>query len=232
MKWQSFWLIPAFLASTAAVHAQQDRSIAFSDDGRPRTVRVDILEGTLNVRGHAGKDVLLSSSASEREALRIIESNNTISINGMNRGMMVLQVPQDTSLVIRCANCREALVENIRGELDINLLNGAIRLMNVSGSILAHSLNKNIYAVVGQLDRDKPSSFTSMNGSIDCTFPADLKADVKLRTENGRIHTDFDIQLAGGLPIRTDRGIAGKIGGGGPDLQLRAFNGSITIRKK
>lgn len=232
MKWQSLWLISAFLAGTTAAHAQQERSIAFSEENRPRMLRVDILEGSLNVRGHAGKEVLITSSGSDRDQVRISESNNTVSINGINRGGLLVHVPQDTALVIRCANCREALVENFRGELDINLLNGGIRLMNVSGSILAHSLNKNIYAVVSQLDRDKPSSFTSMNGSIDCTFPADLKADVKVRTENGKLHTDFDIQLAGTLPIRTDRGIAGKIGGGGPELQLRAFNGSIYIRKK
>lgn len=214
-----------------AMHAQE-RSIAFGDANRPRTVRIEILEGTLNVRSHAGKEVSVSSAALERDQVRIAESNNTVTIHGMNRGLMAVQVPQDTSLMIRCVNCREALVENVRGDLDINLVNGAIRLINVSGSILAHSLNKSISAVIGQLDRDKPSSFTTMNGSIDCTFPPDLKADVRLRTENGQVHTDFDIQLAGGLPIRTDRGITGKIGGGGSELQLRAFNGSIHIRKK
>lgn len=222
-----------FVALGLLVVAQgQERSIAFADDSRPRTVHVEILDGTLNIRAHAGKDVTVSSPALDRDQLRVSQANNTVTIAGANRGRMVVLVPQDTSLLVRCANCRETLVENVRGDLDISTRNGSIRLVNVSGSILAHSLNKNIHAVIGQLDPSKPSSFTSMNGNIDCTFPADLKADVKMRTENGQIHTEFDIQLTGGLPIRTDRGVSGRIGGGGPELQLRAFNGSIYIRKK
>ncbi|BDC51646.1 hypothetical protein F183_A39610 [Bryobacterales bacterium F-183] len=225
------WLLLA-IAATGIVAAAQERLIAFSDEARPRIVRVELLDGSLSIRGYEGKDVKVTSAALEKDRVQVTEANNTVSISGMNRGPMVVQVPNQTSLVVRCVNCREAVVESVSGDLDINLLNGAIRLMNVSGSILAHSLNKSISAVITRLDPDKPSSFTSMNGTIDCTFPADLKADVKLRTENGKIHTDFDLQLEGGLPVRTDRGISGRIGGGGPELQMRAFNGSIYLRKK
>jgi hypothetical protein len=53
-----------------------------------------------------------------------------------------------------------------------------------------------------------------------------------MRTENGKIHTDYDIRLGGGTIMRTDRGIAGSIGGGGPEIVFKSFNGSIYIRKK
>jgi DUF4097 and DUF4098 domain-containing protein YvlB len=167
----------------------------------------------------------------------ITSQNNVITISGGLRrsANLTIQVPVETSLQLRCTNCGELRVENVKGEIDVNATNGAIRLQNVSGSILAYTLNQGITAVIDQLDPSKPSSFSSMNGTIDCTFPADLKANVRLRTENGRIHTDFDIRLTGGTVIRTDRGLAGAIGGSGgaaPDLQFKAFNGSIYLRKK
>ncbi len=243
-------LVSVFAASPLLV-AQQETKVPFSDEGRPRTLKVELLNGRITVRGYSGKEAIVTNESESRSkqrqrdrngwiridnegGLSLTEQNNTITIIGSPRhsGAITIQVPHETSLELRCTNCGETLVENIRGEIDVHSVNGSIRLMNVSGSILAYSLNRNIVAVIDRLDPNKPHSFSSMNGSIDCTFPADLKGNVKMRTENGKIQTDFDIRLGGGTVMRTDRGISGTIGGGGPDIQFKAFNGSIYIRKK
>lgn len=217
----------------------QETKIEFPDEGRPRTLKAEILNGRITVRGYSGKEAIVQMSdsgpSSREPAFSITSQNNVITISGgMRRSAnLTIQVPVETALQLRCTNCNELRVENVNGEIDVSTTNGAIRLMNVSGSILAYTLNQSITAVVDQLDSTKPSSFSSMNGTIDCTFPADLKANVRLRTENGRVHTDFDIRLTGGTVIRTDRGLAGSIGGtGGPDVHFKAFNGSIFLRKK
>ncbi len=236
---KSYVLLPVLLIAAATLSPAQETKIEFPDEGRPRMLKTEILNGRITVRGYPGKQALIQVSdgapTTREPGFSITSQNNVITISGGLRrsANLTIQIPFETSLQLRCTNCGELRVENVKGEIDVNATNGAIRLQNVSGSILAYTLNQGITAVIDQLDPSKPSSFSSMNGTIDCTFPADLKANVRLRTENGRIHTDFDIRLSGGTVIRTDRGLSGTIGGpGGPDVQFKAFNGSIYLRKK
>jgi hypothetical protein len=96
-----------------------------------------------------------------------------------------------------------------------------------------------------RVDPAKPMSFSTFNGAIDVTFPADFKANIKLKTNHPDIFSDFDVKLTGGRPIterndtpdgkfrlRTDRTIYGEINGGGPEVSFRTFNARIAIRKK
>ena len=86
-------------------------------------------------------------------------------------------------------------------------------------------------------------AFTSVNGNVDVTLPANTKANLKLRTTNGDIYTDFDVQISSpqlrsldsvprghhGL-VDFERAITGTINGGGPDFELRTVNGNLFIR--
>jgi DUF4097 and DUF4098 domain-containing protein YvlB len=215
--------------------AQQDVTVPFPDEGRPRVIKAEIVNGRIRVKGYAGKDAIISSEDGKGErSFSLTEQNNVITLNGGTRktANLTIQVPHQTSLQLRCVNCGELQIEGVEGDIDVNTVNGGIRLTNVSGSVLAHSLNNNVTATIDRVDTSKAMSFSSMNGSIDCTFPANLKANVKMRTTNGKIDTDFEIRLAGGEAIRMDRGISGTINGGGPEVVFKAFNGSIRIRKK
>src|SRR6202035_1083794 len=130
--------------------------------------------------------------------------------------------------------------------IEVNNTNGGVKLTNVSGSVIAHALNKDVVAKLSRVTPDKSMSFTSLNGDIDVTFPADTKARVKLKTDNGEIFTDFDIRMdAGGQKpviedgraehgkyrVRVDHAMYGTINGGGPEFQFQTFNGNIYIRK-
>ena len=96
------------------------------------------------------------------------------------------------------------------------------------------------------MDPKKAMSFSSLNGRIDVTFPPDLKANVKLKSEREDIYSDFDIQLrqggtkpivedsrsqSGKYRVRFDKMVYGTINGGGPEIQFSNFNGGIYIRK-
>jgi hypothetical protein len=87
-------------------------------------------------------------------------------------------------------------------------------------------------------------AFTSLNGDIDVTLPAAVKANLRLRSDQGDVFTDFDVQvIAGtsanrsqqrngrGLRIDVNRSIYGTVNGGGPDFELRTFDGNIYVRK-
>jgi DUF4097 and DUF4098 domain-containing protein YvlB len=155
-------------------------------------------------------------------------------------------VPVHTSLSLKTVNDGNILVTGVDGELDIDNVNGDVALKNVSGSVVAHALNGKVLATFNRVDPQKPMAFSSLNGDIDVTFPADLKANVNMRTDNGEVYSDFDVQLTATAPqqvvedgrsqggkyrVKVDKTVHGKINGGGPEIQFKDFNGNIYIRK-
>ena len=189
---------------------------------------------------------LISGAATT--GLEVEEENNVVSINAdswKNAVDLTIQVPFASSLKLESNNDGDIVVENVSGEIEVNNLNGSNTLKNVSGIVVAETLNGDVTVSLNKVTPEKPMSFSSMNGDIDVTFPADLKANVKMKTERGDIYSDFDVVLKPGLQkveegrkekgkfhISFDKSIFGSINGGGPEFQFNTFNGNIYIRKK
>jgi hypothetical protein len=180
--------------------------------------------------------------------LDVTEENNVITVVGNeSSGHLTIQVPVQTSLVLRSVNGGAITVENISGSIDANHTNGGISITNVSGSVLANTTNGKVTVSLNKVSADKAMSFTSFNGTVDVTLPADVKANVMMKTNNGEIWSDFDIKLsASGKPpvvedsrskngkykVHLDRAMYGSINGGGPEMQFVTYNGNILIHKK
>jgi DUF4097 and DUF4098 domain-containing protein YvlB len=238
-----WWVTAAALSG--ALGAQELR-LAFSDPDRPGKVKIEILTGSVRVAGVAGKDVVVGplrgkSERPTREGMRQVdlygletamEADNLVTLaGGVKRASNIdVQIPARSALVVRCTNCGSIDLDSVAGDIDVNSMNSRIQVRNAIGSVLAHSFNHNVSVSFDQVDPSKAMSLSSFNGNVDVTFPADLKATVRLRTENGKIQSEFDLKLSGG--IRTDRGLVATINGGGPEIQLKTFNGSIFLRKK
>jgi DUF4097 and DUF4098 domain-containing protein YvlB len=177
--------------------------------------------------------------------LSVEEEDNVITVRtrSMSGGRLTISVPADTSLKARSHN-GSLEVTGLQGEMDVEAQNGSITLNNVSGSVVAHSLNGPIRVTMDKVDAAKPLSFSTLNGPIDVTFPADFKANLKLNTHSGEIWSDFDVRLGGGtvtqkndtsdgkFRVTMDRNLSGTINGGGVDATFYTLNGKITIRKK
>ena len=101
-------------------------------------------------------------------------------------------------------------------------------------------------ATFTRVDPQKSMAFSSLNGDIDVAFPPDIKANLSLRTDNGEIYSDFDIQTQATAPRQTveddtskggkyrvhiDKTLHATLNGGGPEIQFKDFNGNIYIRK-
>ncbi len=246
-------------------------TVPFSDPSRPHTLKVNIINGGITVKGYDGKEAIIESRGSSdneehrhehpprgAEGMKRItntamgltaeEDDNVLTV-GAHPGHnvdLVIQVPVNTSLKLSCINDGDIVVDHISGEIEVDNTNGGVKLTNVSGSVIAHALNQNVVAKLNQVAPNKSMSFSSLNGDVDVTFPADTKARVKLKTDNGEIYTDFDIRLdAGGQKpviedgranhgkyrVRVDHAMYGTINGGGPEFQFQTFNGNIYIRK-
>jgi DUF4097 and DUF4098 domain-containing protein YvlB len=230
----------------------------------PRVVKANISNGSITVKTHAGQDVIVETGLHGRplpertvdglrrlnippRGLEVEEDDNVITVRlsgeAHNSGV-TLTVPVDTSLQLLSSN-GGINVDGVHGEIDVTSHNGAITATNVSGTVVADTHNGELKVTFDRVDLNKPIAFTSYNGPIDVTLPADFKANLKLRASQGEIYTDFDVKLMPGesitepnhspdgrFRVRTSRVINGTINGGGTDATFTTYNGKILIRKK
>lgn len=241
-------------------------TVPLSDPSRPGTVHVALVTGGITVTGRDIKDVIVEirgGSTRERpppeeaRGLRrltpppivsVEEQNNRININAPPHRMVRLeiQVPRKTHLELSTVNNGPIEVEGVEGELEISNVNGPVELNDVSGAVVAHTVNGRVLATLNRIAADKPMAFTSLNGVVDVTLPSTVKANLKLRTDNGSAFTDFELQMLPQANVpsiedtRRDRGryridvnkvIYGAVNGGGPEIEMRTFNGNIYLRK-
>jgi Toastrack DUF4097 len=262
MKVVSIILLTITALAVMPAQAQDTLTVNFSDPSRPGLLKITLLNGGLRITGHSGKEVIIDASSGVRRrgpsrtsdglrridvdvnALSVEEENNVITVtnrNGSNAGNLDIQVPAKTNLNLKTTNGGNISVDGVEGEIEVQNTNGGVILNNVAGSVIAHSANGRVQVNLREITMNKPMSFTSMNGNVDVTLPSTVKANLKMRTDNGGTYSDFDILLnpssssstdgRGRFNIRTDRALTGTINGGGPDIELRTFNGSIYIRK-
>ncbi len=181
--------------------------------------------------------------------LEIEEQDNVVTINSeswKNAVDLVIQVPSASNLELSSTNDGDIVVENVSGAIEVSNVNGSNTLRNVSGNVVAHTVNGEILVTLSRVTPDKPMSFSTMNGDIDVTFPADVKAAVRLKSQQGDIYSDFNVSLKptpqkpaeeavksgkGKYRISFDRFLTGAINGGGPEFTFNTFNGDIYIRK-
>ncbi len=239
-----------------------------ADPSRPASVSVHILQGNITVQGGNVQEVVVEARLredredrrSDRNAAgmkRIPMTSSGLNVEAENNQVRIttdqtqrtvdltITVPTRSSLSLKTVNDGNIVVTGVDGELDVNDINGNVTLKNVSGSVVAHALNGNVVVTMNRADA-KPMAFSSLNGNLDVTFPGDLKANVSMRTDNGEVYSDFDVQLDSTAPrqivedgrsnggkyrVRMDKTVRGKIGGGGPEIQFKNFNGNIYIRR-
>jgi DUF4097 and DUF4098 domain-containing protein YvlB len=174
------------------------------------------------------------------------EEDNVVTVRTHPGGTahLVIAVPTDTSLNLK-SHSGNIAVDGVHGEIDASSHSGHITLTNVSGTVVANAFSGALKVTMDRVDPAKPMSFFTFNGPIDVTFPADLKANLKLKTNHGDVFSDFEFKITGYRPItekndtpdgkfrlRTDQTVYGEINGGGVEASFQTFNGKIVIRKK
>jgi len=260
------------LLAGSAVAVAQDAgdkvTVPFRDPSKPRTLVVKVINGGMTVRGYDGKDVIVEARGgisgrthrpssvpdgmhridTNNSGLDVTEENNVMTIHAgiMHSADLTIQVPTQTSLRLTTMNGGKIQVENIAGEIEAENMNGAVTLTNVSGSVVANSMNGRVTVTLDHVTPNKTMSFSTMNGPIDVTLPADTKANLKMKSDNGDIWTDFEVKVDGSRApqvddqrksngryrVRQDRTTYGSINGGGPEMQFTTYNGNIMIHKK
>lgn len=242
-------------------------TVPLSSPGKPYTLKVELVSGSIKVAGFDGKEIIVNvksrnDSGDERSKMaengmkRISasggfevtakEADNTVTVNTGNPTKAVdldLKIPQDVKLKIGTINDGEILVENVRGELEVNNINDKITLNNISGSVVANTVNGDVIVTFNAVDPKAPMAFSTLNGDVIVTLPSDTKANLKLKSDNGEVYSDFDIDIdktlvktektnePGMYRIKKDGSVNGKINGGGQEMMMKNMQGDIYVKK-
>lgn len=252
-------------ALAGAQDIQGDRVVVPArNSARPRLVKAEAQNGSLTVKAYSGAEVIVETRGHESRSrsqnrdgmkrinlppsgLEVEEEDNVITVrlrSSSENGDVIISVPTNTSLQLNDHN-GEIQVEGVHGEIEAQSQNGRIHLVNVSGTVVANSRNGEVKVSLDKFDPGKPLSFVSWNGNVDVTVPADFKANVKLKCNQGEIWSDFDVKLTPGqtvaeksnssngkFRVRTDASYSGTINGGGTEANFSTYNGNIYLRAK
>lgn len=265
-------MIPALIVGivlTGAGQAQaqtenkQQFIVSLSEPGKPCKVRVGALNGSIKVTGYDGKEIIVEVEAEKRNesssssgGMRRIggggaevtareDDNNVVIDAGLSHITLVsVKVPMNTSnLHVSTVNDGNITVSNVNGQVEIDNVNGWIRAEGVSGSVVANTVNGDVVVSLKSVNPQSAMAFSTLNGKVDVTFPADLKAKVKLKAEQGDVFSDFDVLVdkghtdveksSGGhmYKINIDDWVYGTINGGGPEIMMKTTNGSVYVKK-
>lgn len=228
-----------------AIELDARRTITADDAEREaaarREVKLDLTQSGDEARAYV--DGPFRCHCEDRPSFR---SRNNMNDHG-RRGYRVryefeLKVPRATALYLATVNQGQIHVEKTAGDFDLENINGGIEMDDVAGSGRAYALNGKV-TVTFVKNPEKNSYFGSLNGDVEVWFQPNLSADVRVKTFNGGIYTDFQttyLPAAAAVPERRDgkfvyrsndfHGV--RIGSGGPEYKFENFNGEIRIRNR
>ena len=210
-------LLCTSLALTLPARAGEDEgstaTVKLSSSGKPATLRLDMPWADIHITGVDGDTVTVESTLNQKNAkpdrpgglrrlddevsFELIEKGNvvTLSLGGDNPwaghdAEFKISVPRAMALNLKTDAGGDLIVEGVEGDVEINNMNGDMKLEGLVGSAVLNTMNGEIRATYAKAPQ-KPVSIASMNGEVDLRLPADTKANVRLRTHNGSILTDF-----------------------------------------
>src|SRR5579884_228963 len=193
------------VAPLLAEEGSTDRlRVTLADPSRPAHLNVGCINGRITVRAAAIRDIGIEAKGAPRrhgpertEGLRrldidtpglsIDQNDNDVTVSTravMTNADLTFEVPPTTSVKLKSV-MGDIEVDGVSGDIEIESTNGRMTLNNVSGAALVHGVNGAIIASFTRIPADKPMSFSSLNGDIDVTLPADARARLKMKTDNG-----------------------------------------------
>src|SRR5436189_5451551 len=168
----SLMVMACTITTVRAQDASPDRvTVSWSDPSRPGLLKMNLLNGTMTVKTHAGNDVIIESKSSRRDrrpvppqpvppqagglrriggntgGLRIEEQNNVMTIGSgpfNSAAEIEVQVPVKTNLNLTGINGGKISVDGVEGEIEVTNTNSDVSVTNAAGSVVAHSTNGSV----------------------------------------------------------------------------------------
>lgn len=137
-----------------------------------------------------------------------------------------VSVPDGVHLHARNSN-GDVQATGLSGDVTAETVNGDVTAES-AGVVTARTVNGNIDAAMGTAPGGD-LSFQTVNGRVRLTLPDGVDADLSLKTVNGGIDSDFPIDVRGRWGPRS---ASGRLGRGGPAIDVATVNGGIELRRR
>lgn len=153
----------------------------------------------------------------------------------------VVKVPMSVNLLVSTVNDGDLEVENLKGSIVANNVNGGIKLINITREASASTINGNV-DITYVKNPDKACRFYTLNGDINAWFQKGLSANMSFESFNGELFTNV-LRLES-LPVAVEKketeqgtkfkvnGNRFKVGNGGVILDFETFNGDVYVKEK
>ncbi len=153
----------------------------------------------------------------------------------------VIKVPMSINVLLSTVNQGDVEVENLKGGIVANNVNGSIKLSNISREATASTINGNV-DITYTRNPEKACRFYTLNGDINAWFQKGLSANMSFESFNGELFTNVP-QLES-LPVVVEKkdtskgtkfkvnGNRFKVGNGGVVLDFETFNGDVYVKEK
>lgn len=257
----------ALLPASAQDAIKETIAIPLSSPGEKGRLEVGLVNGSINVAAYEGKDVVIEAVAGSDKSndrgvvtpsgmkrissnpmdLEATEKNNNIKISTNSWAVTMtlnIKVPKNFDLKLSTVNDGDIDVKGVTGAHEISNVNGEITMTQIGGSTVLNTVNGDIKVTMESVNPEAQMAFTTLNGDVDVTFPAAVKATAKMRSDQGDIFSDFDMVIEKSAPkvdksasngvykVSIEDWVFGKINGGGKEYIFKTMHGNVYIRKK
>jgi lia operon protein LiaG len=118
----------------------------------------------------------------------------------------------------------------ISGKLDVNTTSGDVKLGQLVGSVVAKSVSGDVEVNLELLQGSDPFSFKSVSGDIIIEAPANLDAEIEMKTLSGDMSTDFPLTIQS-AQFGSQKGATGRIGQGTHKIEVKTVSGDVRLKK-
>jgi hypothetical protein len=198
--------------------SKEQLNVSLSEPGKPATLKVNVLSGSIRVIGYEGKEVQIEAVSPARKdgevpqanaqgmkritnsgfELTARESGNKVTVETdahHRRVDLTIRVPNRCALDLKTVHNGTITVENVSGAMEISNVHGGITLTNVAGSVVTNTVHGDVMVKFREITADAPMAFTTLHGDVDVTFAGNIKASPKIKSDRGEIFTDYDMAI-------------------------------------
>lgn len=138
-----------------------------------------------------------------------------------------VMVPRSTDLEIETMNGGVRL-RDVSGDIEARATNGGIDVSHVSGDVRVRTTNGGLNVELdGRRWEGEGLDAQTTNGGVTLVVPADYSAQLETGTVNGGFELDFPITVRG----KIGRRLSTTLGDGGPTIRAVTTNGGVHIMR-
>lgn len=124
----------------------------------------------------------------------------------------------------------ELEIDGATGPVRASTGNGRVYVGTSTGPVNARTGNGEIDVRMRELRGTEDMVFTTGNGAVTVTLPANYSGEIDASTGHGEFRSDFEIRIMGRLNPRHVRGMIGD-STSGRSIRMRTGNGRLELRK-